>query len=41
VTVTRATNGTGGDGPPRGFSDYAVTVNEVGLPPGITIETKI
>ncbi len=37
VTVARA----GGDGPPRGFGDYAVTVNEADLPAGITIETKL
>ncbi len=37
VTVVRAN----GDGPPRGFGDYAVTVNEADLPSGITIENKI
>ena len=31
----------GGDIPPRGFGDYTVTVNEVDLPPGITVEIKI
>jgi CRISPR-associated protein Csd2 len=41
VTVKRASNGTGHDGPPRGFSDYAVTVNTTDLPSGITAETKI
>ena len=29
------------EGPPRGFGDYAVTVNTAGLPPGITIDDKI
>lgn len=37
VTVGRAP----GDGPPRSFVDYNVTVNEADLPTGITIETKI
>jgi CRISPR-associated protein Csd2 len=37
VKVTRAN----GNGPPRDFGDYAVTVNETGLPSGITLETKI
>ncbi len=37
VTVTRAA----GEGPPRGFGDYVVTVNEADLPPGITVEHKI
>ncbi len=37
VTVTRAA----GDGPPRGFDDYVVTVNEADLPSGITVEHKI
>lgn len=41
VTVKRVANGAGSDGPPRGFGDYAVTVNEADLPPGVTIETKI
>jgi CRISPR-associated protein Csd2 len=41
VTVERKTNGAGNDGPPRGFGDYAVTVNDIDLPSGITIETKI
>ena len=30
-----------GDGPPRGFGDYTVTVNTAELPPGITIDDKI
>jgi CRISPR-associated protein Csd2 len=37
VTVTRAN----GDSPPRGFSDYVVTVNEADLPSGISLEAKI
>jgi len=37
VTVARV----GSDGPPRGFGDYVVTVNEADLPDGITVETKI
>jgi CRISPR-associated protein Csd2 len=37
VTVARAA----GDGPPRGFGDYVVTVNEADLPTGITGEHKI
>ena len=37
VTVARSD----GDGPPRGFGDYAVTVNKADLPSGITVETKI
>jgi CRISPR-associated protein Csd2 len=37
VTVARSD----GDGPPRGFGDYAVTVNMADLPSGITVETKI
>jgi CRISPR-associated protein Csd2 len=41
VTVTRAANGAGNDGPPRSFGDYAITVNKADLPPGITVETKI
>jgi len=41
VTVKRAVNGTGHDGPPRGFGDYAVTVNAMDLPAGITVESKI
>jgi CRISPR-associated protein Csd2 len=41
VTVKRVTNGAGSDGPPRGFGDYAVTVDDIDLPPGITVETKI
>ncbi len=41
VAVTRVTNGAGSDGPPRSFGDYAVTVNEADLPPGITVEIKI
>ena len=30
-----------GDRPPRNFSDYQVTVNEVDLPSGITVQIKI
>ena len=30
-----------GDGPPRNFSDYKVTVNEADLPTGITVQIKI
>ena len=37
VKVERA----GGDGPPRSFSDYKVTVNEAHLPSGITVQIKI
>ncbi len=37
VKVERAS----GDGPPRNFSDYQVTVNEVDLPSGITVQIKI
>ena len=37
VTVQRA----GGEGPPRGFGDYAVAIEEAGLPSGVTIERKI
>ena len=37
VKVERA----GGDGPPRSFSDYKVTVNEADLPSGITVQIKI
>lgn len=37
VTVKRV----GGDGPPRGFGDYTVAVDEADLPVGVTIETKI
>lgn len=37
VKVSRAP----GDGPPRGFGDYGVSVNEADLPPGITIHHKI
>lgn len=37
VSVTRAE----GDGPPRGFGDYVVAVNETDLPSGITIHHKI
>lgn len=36
VGVTPAS---GRDGPPRSFSDYAVTVDDQGLPPGITLLT--
>src|SRR5580692_5680365 len=41
VTVARAATGAAHDGPPRGFADYAVTVNDADLPAGITVETKI
>ena len=41
VTVTRASNRAGDDGPPRGFGDYDVRVNAADLPAGISIETKI
>jgi CRISPR-associated protein Csd2 len=41
VTVARVATEAGNDGPPRGFSDYAVTVNKTDLPAGITVETKI
>jgi CRISPR-associated protein Csd2 len=41
VTVKRLANGAGNDVPPRGFGDYAVTVDKADLPPGITVETKI
>ncbi len=37
VKVERAS----GDGPPRNFSDYKVTVNEADLPSGITVQIKI
>jgi CRISPR-associated protein Csd2 len=37
VTVTRAA----GDGPPRGFNDYQVAVDEADLPAGISIERRI
>ena len=37
VTVGRA----GGEGPPRGFGNYAVAIEEAGLPSGVTIERKI
>jgi CRISPR-associated protein Csd2 len=37
VTVARAN----GDSPPRGFGDYAVTVNRTDLPAGITLETRL
>jgi CRISPR-associated protein Csd2 len=37
VTVARS----GGEGPPRGFGDYAVNVNQADLPSGITVEMKI
>jgi CRISPR-associated protein Csd2 len=37
VTVVRAE----GDGPPRGFSDYKVAVDEADLPAGISIEHRI
>jgi CRISPR-associated protein Csd2 len=38
VTISRAT---GSDGPPRGFADYAVAVNEADLPAGITLQRLI
>ena len=41
VKVTRAGSEVGHDGPPRGFGDYTVTVDETDIPAGITIETKI
>lgn len=41
VTVERKANGKGSDDPPRSFDDYDVKVDDVHLPPGITIETKI
>lgn len=37
VTVTR----TSGEGPPRGFGDYAVTLDSSDLPAGITVDAKI
>lgn len=37
VSVTRASE----DGPPRAFSDYAVTVDEADLPAGITVHRLI
>jgi CRISPR-associated protein Csd2 len=37
VTVARGP----GEGPPRGFGDYTVTVHEADLPAGITVEHKI
>jgi CRISPR-associated protein Csd2 len=37
VSVSRAE----GDGPPRGFHDYVVAVNEADLPSGITVHHKI
>jgi CRISPR-associated protein Csd2 len=36
VTVTRAED----DGPPRGFGDYTVTIDEADLPAGISIERR-
>jgi CRISPR-associated protein Csd2 len=39
VTVARL--GVDGQSPPRGFGDYAVTVDAADLPPGITVETRI
>lgn len=41
VTVERKAHGKGSEGPPRSFDDYDVKVDDVHLPPGITIETKI
>jgi CRISPR-associated protein Csd2 len=41
VKVKRGANRADSDGPPRGFGDYAVTVDKADLPPGITVETKI
>jgi CRISPR-associated protein Csd2 len=38
VTISRAI---GSDGPPRGFTDYAVAVNEADLPGGITLQRLI
>lgn len=38
VTVTRAP---GSEGPPRGFADYDVAVNETDLPAGITLQRLI
>jgi CRISPR-associated protein Csd2 len=38
VTITRAA---GSDGPPRGYADYAVAVNEAELPSGITVQRLI
>ena len=38
VSVSRAS---GSEAPPRGFGDYAVTVNEADLPSGITIQRLI
>lgn len=37
VTVSRAE----GEGPPRGFGDYTVMVNDADLPAGVTVEHKI
>lgn len=37
VTVSHAE----GEGPPRGFGDYVVTVDEADLPAGVTVEYKI
>ena len=37
VTITRA----GGEGPPRGYADYAVHVNDADLPAGISIDWKL
>jgi CRISPR-associated protein Csd2 len=37
VTVSRAPS----EGPPRGFGDYVVSVDEADLPAGITVEHKI
>jgi CRISPR-associated protein Csd2 len=41
VTVERKATGTGSDGPPRSFDDYDVKIDDVDLPSGITVETKI
>jgi CRISPR-associated protein Csd2 len=37
VTMSRAPS----EGPPRGFGDYVVSVDEADLPAGITVEHKI
>lgn len=37
VSISRSA----GDGPPRGFGDYMVTVDEADLPAGVTVEHKI
>lgn len=38
VTISRAA---GSDGPPRGFADYTVAVNDTDLPAGITLQRLI